>query len=42
MDFIKPGVVNWKRVKTEEKMSKISAKKFQEVLRRYNISMTKM
>jgi len=32
MDFIRPGVVNWKRVKKEEQMSKIQAKKFQEIL----------
>jgi len=32
MDFIKPGVVDWKRVRKEEQMSKIQAKKFQEIL----------
>jgi len=33
MDFIKPGIVDWKkRVKTAEQQSKIQAKKFQEVL----------
>ena len=33
MDFIKPGIVDWKkRVKTLEQMSKIQAKRFQEVL----------
>ena len=33
MDFIKPGIVDWqKRVKTAEQQSKITAKRFQEVL----------
>jgi len=33
MDFIKPGIVDWKkRVKTSEQLSKIQAKRFQEVL----------
>merc|ERR1712002_295822 len=32
MDFIKPGVVDWKRVKKEEQMAKMQAKKFQEIL----------
>jgi len=32
MEFIKPGIVDWKRVKTEEKMSKMAAKRLQEVL----------
>ena len=32
MDFIQPGIVNWKRVKTAEQQSKIQAKRFQEVL----------
>jgi len=33
MDFIKPGIVDWKkRVKTLEQMSKIEAKRFQEIL----------
>ena len=33
MDFIKPGIVDWKkRVKTAEQQSKIQAKRFQEVL----------
>ena len=32
MDFIKPGIVDWKRVKTLEKMSKMAAKRLQEVL----------
>jgi len=33
MDFIKPGIVDWKkRVKTAEQLSKIQAKRFQEVL----------
>ena len=33
MDFIKTGIVDWqKRVKTAEQQSKISAKRFQEVL----------
>ena len=37
MDFIKPGVVDWKkRVKTLEQMSKIQAKRFQEVLANCN------
>merc|ERR1711874_734696 len=32
MDFIKPGIVNWKRGKTLEKMSRMAAKRLQEVL----------
>jgi len=33
MDFIKPGIVDWKkRVKTLEQMSKREAQKFQEIL----------
>merc|ERR1719391_995244 len=32
MDFIKPGIVDWKRVKTLDKMSKMAAKRLQEVL----------
>ena len=32
MDFIKPGIVDWKRVKTLEKMSRMAAKRLQEVL----------
>ena len=32
MDFIKPGIVDWKRVKTVDKMSKMAAKRLQEVL----------
>jgi len=33
MDFIKPGIVDWKkRVKTAEQQSKIEAKRFQEIL----------
>lgn len=32
MDIIKPGIVNWKKVKTEETFSKMQAKKHQEVL----------
>eukprot|EP00092_Neocalanus_flemingeri_P000849 GFUD01000906.1.p1 GENE.GFUD01000906.1~~GFUD01000906.1.p1 ORF type:complete len:613 (-),score=215.60 GFUD01000906.1:166-2004(-) len=33
MDFIKPGIVDWKkRVKTLEQQSKVQAKRFQEVL----------
>lgn len=32
MDFIKPGIVDWKRVKKEEQMSKMAAKRLQEVL----------
>ena len=31
MDFIKPGIVDWKRVKKEEQMSKMAAKRLQEV-----------
>jgi len=36
MDFIKPGIVNWKKVKTPEQQSKIEAKKFQEILQNCN------
>merc|ERR1711962_837614 len=32
MDFIKPGIVDWKRVKKEDQMSKMAAKRLQEVL----------
>merc|ERR1719394_7938 len=32
MDFIKPGIVDWKRVKREDQMSKMAAKRLQEVL----------
>jgi len=32
MDFIKPGVVDWKRVKKEEQMAKMQALKFQQIL----------
>ena len=32
MDFIKPGIVDWRRVKTVDKMSKMAAKRLQEVL----------
>ena len=32
MDFIKPGIVDWKRVKTLDRMSKMTAKRLQEVL----------
>ena len=32
MDFIKPGIVDWRRVKTLEKMSRMAAKRLQEVL----------
>merc|ERR1719342_1249029 len=32
MEFIKPGIVDWKRVKKEEQMSKMAAKRLQEVL----------
>ena len=32
MDFIKPGIVDWKRVKKEEQMSKMAAKRLQEVI----------
>jgi len=32
MDFIKPGIVDWKKVKTLDKMSKMAAKRLQEVL----------
>ena len=31
MDFIKPGIVDWKRVKKEDQMSKMAAKRLQEV-----------
>ena len=31
MDFIKPGIVDWKRVKKEEQMSKMASKRLQEV-----------
>ena len=37
MDFVKPGIVDWvKRVNTREKMSKIPAKKFQQILENCN------
>ena len=36
MDFIKPGIVDWKRVKTLEKMSRMAAKRLQEVLANCN------
>ena len=36
MDFIKPGIVNWKRVKTTEQQSKMAAKRLQEVLENCN------
>ena len=37
MDFVKPGIVDWvKRVNTKEKMSKIPAKKFQQILENCN------
>jgi len=36
MDFIKPGIVDWKKVKTPEQQSKIQAKQFQEVLQNCN------
>jgi len=36
MDFIKPGIVNWKIVKTPEQQSKIKAKRFQEILQNCN------
>ena len=32
MDFIRPGIVTWKRVKTLEQQSKMAAKRLQEVL----------
>jgi plastin-3 len=32
MDFIKPGVVDWKRVKKEEQMAKMQSLKFQQIL----------
>ena len=32
MDFIRPGIVVWKRVKTVEQQSKMAAKRLQEVL----------
>ena len=31
MDFIKPGIVDGKRVKKEDQMSKMAAKRLQEV-----------
>merc|ERR1719516_803707 len=36
MDFIKSGIVNWKKVKTPEQQSKIEAKRFQEILQNCN------
>ena len=36
MDFIKLGLVDWKKVKTEEQMSKIQALKFQQILSNCN------
>ena len=37
MDFIKPKVVDWeKRVKTQEQMSKLSAKRMLEILENCN------
>ena len=36
MDFIKPGIVDWRRVKTMEKMSRMAAKRLQEVLANCN------
>merc|ERR1719342_2028560 len=32
MDFIKPGVVDWKRVKKEDQMAKMQSLKFQQIL----------
>ena len=32
MDFIRPGIVVWRRVKTVEQQSKMAAKRLQEVL----------
>ena len=33
MDLIRPGIVDWaRRVKTVEQMSKVAAKRFQEIL----------
>ena len=32
MDFIRPGIVIWKKVKTAEQQSKMAAKRLQEVL----------
>ena len=32
MDFIRPGIVEWRRVKTREQQSKMAAKRVQEVL----------
>ena len=32
MDFIRPGIVIWKKVKTVEQQSKMAAKRLQEVL----------
>jgi len=32
MDFIKPGVVEWKKVKKEDQMSKMESMKFQQIL----------
>merc|ERR1719495_1058085 len=32
MDFIRPGIVDWKKVKTVEQQSKMAAKRLQEVL----------
>ena len=37
MDFVKPGIVDWKkRVNTADKMSKIKAKRFQQILENCN------
>ena len=37
MDFIQPGIVDWnKRVKTQEKMSKREAQRYQEILANCN------
>merc|ERR1711936_1064254 len=36
MDFIKPGIVDWRRVKSLEKMSRMAAKRLQEVLANCN------
>lgn len=36
IDFIKPGIVDWKKVKTPAQQSKIQAKQFQEILQNCN------
>ena len=37
MDFVKPGIVDWKkRVNTADKMSKIKALRFQQILENCN------